>query len=163
MIIKFDESMVAFGAPNLPVPARVSCNDAFVSAGQPRWIDDKTWAWDFAADLPPGVACSVDLDDRLKSSAGHALTGPRHFAFQTGGPFVQRVEPYGGEIEEDQAFVLRLNGPATQASVQQDVWCESSGLGNRIPVKNVDAATRTELLKRFRLQKEAARVLTLQC
>ncbi|MEI6000597.1 alpha-2-macroglobulin [Paraburkholderia bengalensis] len=163
VVVKFDESMVAFGAPNLPAPARVSCNDASVSAGQPRWIDDKTWAWDFAADLPPGVACSVDLDDGLKSSAGHALTGPRHFAFQTGGPFVQRVEPYGGEIEEDQAFVLRLNGPATQASVQQNVWCESSGVGNRIPVKNVDAATRTELLKRFRLQKEAARVLTLQC
>ncbi|HWT34834.1 MAG TPA: MG2 domain-containing protein, partial [Paraburkholderia sp.] len=127
------------------------------------WIDDKTWAWDFSADLPPGVACSVDLNDGLKSSAGHALTGPRHYAFETGGPFVLNVQPYGGEIEENQAFVVRLNGPATDASVLQHVWCESSGLGNRIPVKNVDAATRTELLKRFRLQKEAARVLTLQC
>ncbi|BFG73640.1 MG2 domain-containing protein [Paraburkholderia terrae] len=163
VVVKFDESMVAFGAPDLPAPARIKCNDASASAGQPRWIDDKTWAWDFTADLPPGVACSVDLNDGLKSSAGQALTGPRHYAFETGGPFVQNVQPYGGEIEEDQAFVLRLNGPATDASVQQHVWCESSGLGNRIPVKNVDAATRTELLKRFRLQKEAARVLTLQC
>ncbi|MEM5287985.1 MG2 domain-containing protein [Paraburkholderia sabiae] len=163
VVVKFDESMVAFGAPDLPAPARIKCNDASASAGQARWIDDKTWAWDFNADLPPGVACSVDLNDGLKSSAGHALTGPRHYAFETGGPFVQNVQPYGGEIEENQAFVLRLNGPATDASVQQHVWCESSGLGNRIPVKNVDAATRTELLKRFRLQKEAARVLTLQC
>jgi uncharacterized protein YfaS (alpha-2-macroglobulin family) len=163
VVVKFDEPMVAFGAPDLPAPARIQCNDASVSAGQPRWINDKTWAWDFAADLPPGAACSVDLHDGLKSSAGHALTGPRHFAFETGGPFVQNVEPYGGEIEENQAFVVRLNGPATDASVRQNVWCESSGLGNRIPVKNVDAATRTELLKRFRLQKEAARVLTLQC
>ncbi|BCZ78003.1 alpha-2-macroglobulin [Paraburkholderia terrae] len=163
VVVKFDESMVAFGAPDLPAPARIKCNDASASAGQPRWIDDKTWAWDFTADLPPGVACSVDLNDGLKSSAGQALTGPRHYAFETGGPFVQNVQPYGGEIEEDQAFVLRLNGPATDASVQQHVWCESSGLGNRIPVKNVDATTRTELLKRFRLQKEAARVLTLQC
>ncbi|MFP3554644.1 MG2 domain-containing protein [Paraburkholderia sp. SIMBA_049] len=163
VVVKFDESMVAFGAPGLPAPARIKCNDASASAGQPRWIDDKTWAWDFTADLPPGVACSVDLNDGLKSLAGQALTGPRHYAFETGGPFVQNVQPYGGEIEEDQAFVLRLNGPATDASVQQHVWCESSGLGNRIPVKNVDATTRTELLKRFRLQKEAARVLTLQC
>ncbi|AUT61155.1 alpha-2-macroglobulin family protein [Paraburkholderia terrae] len=163
VVVKFDESMVAFGAPDLPAPARIKCNDASASAGQPRWIDDKTWAWDFTADLPPGVACSVDLNDGLKSSAGQALTGPRHYAFETGGPFVQNVQPYGGEIEEDQAFVVRLNGPATDASVQQHVWCESSGLGNRIPVKNVDATTRTELLKRFRLQKEAARVLTLQC
>ncbi|BDC38495.1 alpha-2-macroglobulin family protein [Paraburkholderia terrae] len=163
VVVKFDESMVAFGAPDLPAPARIKCNDASASAGQPRWIDDRTWAWDFTADLPPGVACSVDLNDGLKSSAGQALTGPRHYAFETGGPFVQNVQPYGGEIEEDQAFVVRLNGPATDASVQQHVWCESSGLGNRIPVKNVDATTRTELLKRFRLQKEAARVLTLQC
>jgi len=163
VVVKFDESMVAFGAPDLPAPARIKCNDASASAGQPRWIDDKTWAWDFTADLPPGVACSVDLNDGLKSSAGQALTGPRHYAFETGGPFVQNVQPYGGEIEEDQAFVLRLNGPATDASVQQHVWCESSGLGNRIPVKNVDATTRTELLKRFHMQKEAARVLTLQC
>ncbi|MGT2471144.1 alpha-2-macroglobulin family protein [Paraburkholderia terrae] len=163
VVVKFDESMVAFGAPDLPAPARIKCNDASASAGQPRWIDDKTWAWDFTADLPPGVACSVDLNDGLKSSAGQALTGPRHYAFETGGPFVQNVQPYGGEIEEDQAFVVRLNGPATDASVQQHVWCESSGLGNRIPVKNVDATTRTELLKRFRLQKEASRVLTLQC
>ncbi|WP_343656950.1 alpha-2-macroglobulin family protein [Paraburkholderia caribensis] len=163
VVVKFDESMVAFGAPDLPAPARIKCNDASASAGQPRWIDGKTWAWDFTADLPPGVACSVDLNDGLKSSAGQALTGPRHYTFETGGPFVQNVQPYGGEIEEDQAFVVRLNGPATDASVRQHVWCESSGLGNRIPVKNVDAATRTELLKRFRLQKEAARVLTLQC
>ncbi|MEX3934769.1 alpha-2-macroglobulin [Paraburkholderia phymatum] len=163
VVVKFDESMVPFGAPNLPAPARIKCSDASASAGQPRWIDDKTWAWDFAADLPPGVACSVDLNDGLKSSAGHALTGPRHYAFETGGPFVKSIEPYGGEIEEDQAFVVRLNGPATEASVSQNVWCESSGLGNRIPVRNVDAATRTALLKRFRLQKKAARVLTLQC
>ncbi|WP_245253691.1 Ig-like domain-containing alpha-2-macroglobulin family protein [Paraburkholderia sp. LEh10] len=163
VVVKFDEAMVPFGAPNLPAPARVKCGDAAASAGQPRWIDDKTWAWDFNADLPPGVACSVDLNDGLKSSAGNPLTGPRHYAFETGGPFVQSVEPYGGEIEENQIFIVRLNGQATDASVRQNVWCESSGLGNRIPVTDVDAATRTALLKRFRLQKEAARVLTLQC
>ncbi|WP_199541944.1 alpha-2-macroglobulin family protein [Paraburkholderia kururiensis] len=163
IVVKFDEAMVPFGAPDLAAPAGVKCNDASASAGQSRWIDERTWAWDFLADLPPGVACSVDLKDGLKSSAGNALTGPRHYAFQTGGPFVQDVEPSGDEIEEKQAFVLKLNGPATDASVKQHVWCESSGLGNRIPVTNVDAATRTALLKRFRLQKEAARVLTLQC
>ena len=93
VVVKFDESMVAFGAPDLPAPARIKCNDASASAGQPRWIDGKTWAWDFTADLPPGVACSVDLNDGLKSSAGQALTGPRHYTFETGGPFVQNVQP----------------------------------------------------------------------
>ncbi|WP_206957054.1 alpha-2-macroglobulin family protein [Trinickia acidisoli] len=163
VVVKFDAPMVAFGAPNLPAPAAIKCNDPSASAGQSRWIDDKTWAWDFAADLPPGVACAVDLKDGLKTSAGAVLTGPKHYAFQTGGPFVQRIEPYGGQIEENQAFLLYLNGPATDASVLEHIWCESSSLGNRIPVKDVDASTRKALLKNFDLQKEAARVLTLQC
>lgn len=163
VVVRFDESMVAFGAADLPAPASIKCNDPKASAGQSRWIDDKTWAWDFTDDLPPGVACSVDLNDGLKSSAGTALTGPKHYAFSTGGPFVQSIRPSGGQIEEDQAFVVRLNGQATDASVREHIWCESSALGNRIPVKNVDAATRTALLKRFDMQKQAARVLTLQC
>ncbi|NRO98702.1 alpha-2-macroglobulin [Paraburkholderia sp. NMBU_R16] len=163
VVVKFDEAMAAFGSPDAPAPARVKCNDASASAGHARWIDEKTWAWDFNADLPPGVSCTVDLSDGLKSAAGTAQKGPKHFTFETGGPFVKSIAPMGGEIEEDQAFVLRLNGPATADSVQRNVWCESSGLGNRIPIKNVDVATRAALLKRFGLQKEAAQVLTLQC
>jgi uncharacterized protein YfaS (alpha-2-macroglobulin family) len=163
VVVKFDQAMTAFGAANAAAPARVHCDNASASAGSGRWIDAKTWAWDFKADLPPGVRCSIDLNDALKSSAGDALTGPRRFAFETGGPFVQSVMPGGGEIEEDQAFIVRLNGPATDASVHEHIWCESSGLGNRIPVKAVDAPVRTALLARFRLQKDAARILTLQC
>ncbi|WP_144153754.1 Ig-like domain-containing alpha-2-macroglobulin family protein [Paraburkholderia sp. BCC1885] len=163
VVVKFDEAMVAFGSPTATAPAQVHCNDAAASSGQARWIDDKTWAWDFAADLPPGVSCTVDLNDGLKSSAGHAVTGPHRYAFQTGGPFVQEIRPDPGEIEENQAFLLQLNGPATDASVHQHIWCESSGLGNRIPVKNLDDTARAALLKHFHLQKDAARILTLQC
>ncbi|RDU97639.1 alpha-2-macroglobulin family protein [Trinickia dinghuensis] len=163
VVVKFDEPMVAFGTPNLPAPATVKCSDPSASTGQARWIDDKTWAWDFKSDLPPGMACSVDLKDGLKSAKGAALSGPTHYAFQTGGPFVKNIEPDGDKIDEHQAFVLQLNGPATDASVLANVWCESSALGNRIPVKDVDAATRKALLKHFDLQKEASNVLTLQC
>ncbi|MGN6230347.1 MAG: alpha-2-macroglobulin family protein [Trinickia sp.] len=163
VIVKFDEPMIAFGAPNLPAPATIKCNEPSATGGQSHWIDDKTWAWDFTSDLPPGVACSVDLKDGSKSAKGTALSGPKHYAFQTGGPFVESIEPDGDTIEERQAFVLHLNGAATDASVLANVWCESSALGNRIPVKEVDAATRKALLKHFDLLKDAARVLTLQC
>ncbi|MEW6341489.1 MAG: MG2 domain-containing protein [Pseudomonadota bacterium] len=163
VVVKFDEAMIAFGSAAAAAPAQVHCNDAAASGGQAHWIDDKTWAWDFTADLPPGLSCTVDLNDGLKSFAGHAITGPHRYAFQTGGPFVQNARPDDGEIEEDQAFVLQLNGPATDASVHDHVWCESSGLGNRIPVKKLDDTARAALLKHFHLQKDAARVLTLQC
>ncbi|MFC0576878.1 alpha-2-macroglobulin family protein [Paraburkholderia solisilvae] len=163
VVVKFDEAMVALGTANAAAPARVHCDNATASAGTARWIDAKTWAWDFNADLPPGMRCSIDLNDALKSVTGNTVSGPRHYAFETGGPFVQSVLPGSGEIEEDQAFIVRLNGPATDASVNEHIWCESSGLGNRIPVKTVDASVRTALLARFRLQKDAVRVLTLQC
>ncbi|SAK70004.1 Alpha-2-macroglobulin-like protein [Caballeronia catudaia] len=165
VVAKFDEPMIAFGSASAAAPAKVACSGASASAlaGSGRWIDQKTWAFDFEHDLPPGVRCALDLADGLKSVAGNALSGPRHFAFQTGGPFVTRIMPRYGDIEENQAFVLRLNGPATQASVLQHVWCESSALGNRIPVRTVDDPTRAALLKHFRLDKESDRVLTLAC
>lgn len=166
VVVKFDEAMVAFGAPDAKDPARVQCGNAAAGAGQGRWIDAKTWAYDFAADLPPDTQCSVNLVDGLKSQAGNAVLGGRRFAFSTGGPFPVSVRPYSGEgseIEEHQVFVLKLNGPATPASVREHVWCESGGLGNRIPVQSVDAPTRAALLKHFRLEKDSANVLTLAC
>ncbi|SAK74550.1 Alpha-2-macroglobulin-like protein [Caballeronia glebae] len=165
VVAKFDEPMIAFGNAAAAAPGKIVCSGASASAtaGSGRWIDAKTWAFDFERDLPPGVRCALDLPDSLKSTAGNALSGPRHFAFQTGGPFVTRIMPSYGDIEENQAFVLRLNGPATQASVLQHVWCESNALGNRIPVRVVDDATRAALLKHFSLEKESDRVLTLAC
>jgi uncharacterized protein YfaS (alpha-2-macroglobulin family) len=165
VVAKFDEPMIAFGNAAAAAPGKLACSGAPVSAtsGSGRWIDAKTWAFDFEHDLPPGVRCALDLSDSLKSVAGNALAGPRHFAFQTGGPFVTRVMPGYGDIEENQVFVLRLNGPATQASVLEHVWCESNALGNRIPVRAVDDPTRAALLKHFRLEKESDRVLTLAC
>jgi uncharacterized protein YfaS (alpha-2-macroglobulin family) len=162
VVVKFDEPMIAFGTPDARAPAQIHCSGGS-GTGSARWVDDKTWAWDFAADLTPGMRCTVDLDDSLKSTAGHALTGPHQFRFQTGGPFVTNVMPGGGEIEENQTFVMQLNGPATEASALRNVWCESTGLGNRIPVKTIDTADRTALLRHFRLEKDSARVLTLAC
>ncbi|WP_414694440.1 alpha-2-macroglobulin family protein [Paraburkholderia sp.] len=163
VVVKFDEAMVPFGSPGAAAPGRVQCSEASAGVGQGRWIDEKTWAWDFAADMPPGVRCAVNLNPGLQATSGHPVTGALRYAFQTGGPFVKRVRPDSGEVEENQAFVLELNGPATEASVREHIWCESSALGNRVPVKPLDPATRTALLKRFWLDKAAARVLTLSC
>ncbi len=162
VVAKFDEAMIAFGGPAAKAPAQVHCSGG-ASAGSGRWIDEKTWAFDFAQDLTPGMRCTIDLVDGLKSNAGNAVTGPRQFRFETGGPFVTSVEPSGDEIEENPIFVIRLNGPATEASALQNIWCESNGLGNRIPVKTIDASSRAALLKHFHLEKESASVLTLAC
>ncbi|MBE0630554.1 MAG: hypothetical protein IH603_13340, partial [Burkholderia vietnamiensis] len=86
-VVKFDEAMVPFGSASAPAPARMTCTDAAAARGQGHWLDDKTWVYDFENDLPPGVRCSLALNDTLRSVAGNALAGPRRFMFQTGGPF----------------------------------------------------------------------------
>lgn len=162
-VVKFDEAMVAFGSASAPDPARLACADPAAARGHGRWLDEKTWAYDFENDLPPGVRCTVALNDTLRSAAGHAVTGPRRFAFQTGGPFPVAVRPGAREIEERQVFVVKLNGPADERSALASIWCEAAGIGNRIPVAPADAPTRAALLDHFHWKKDAARVLTLAC
>ncbi|WP_321967223.1 alpha-2-macroglobulin family protein [Burkholderia cepacia] len=162
-VVKFDEPMVAFGSASAPNPARVTCNDSAAARGQGHWLDDKTWVYDFENDLPPGVRCSVALNDTLRSVAGNAASGPRRFTFQTGGPFPVNVRPGSREIEEHQVFVLKLNGPAEPRSALANIWCEAAGIGNRIPVTAADDDARNALLDHFGLKKDAARVLTLSC
>ncbi|AOJ04414.1 alpha-2-macroglobulin [Burkholderia mayonis] len=162
-VVKFDEAMVAFGSASAPDPARVACTDSAAGRGQGHWLDDKTWVYDFESDLPPGVRCTVSLNDALRSVAGHAVTGPRRFAFETGGPFPVSVRPGSREIEERQVFVIKLNGPADERSALANIWCEAAGIGNRIPVTLAEASTRAALLDHFRWKKDAARVLTLSC
>lgn len=164
--IKFDEAMVPTGDPAAPAPATVQCTGDAGSApgaGQGRWIDGATWAWDFTNDLPPGVRCTVGLRAGLKAVSGHAYSGPASYRFNTGGPFVADIRPDGGIVEEDQAFILRLTGAATPESVRSHVWCEASGIGERIPVRPVSAADRALLLKQLHLQKHADRTLIVAC
>ena len=65
------------------------------------------------------------------------------------------------------AFTLRLNGPATLASVQANVWCSVEGLGERVAIRLIDGKDRTALLKSQGLEAAAAKdplsIVTLAC
>ncbi|WP_186137164.1 Ig-like domain-containing alpha-2-macroglobulin family protein [Burkholderia gladioli] len=161
--LKFDEPMVAFGSPSLPAPARLQCDNPAAAKFDAVWNDDRTWLAQFQQALPAGTRCTLTLEDGLKSSAGHAVTGPRRFAFQTSGPYPVEIRPGRSEIEERQLFVLKLTGPATEDSLREHIWCEATGIGNRIPITFANAATRAQLLDHFHWNADAARVLTLGC
>lgn len=161
VVVSFSEGVVAFGEPRLPDPAAVSCQGPAPS-GSGRWLDDRRWAWDFRAALPPGVRCTVKARPDWKPASG-ALSGRTEFAFQTGGPAVTSAQPWGGEIEEEPYFLLRLSGAALEASVLANVRCEVEGIGERIPVRVIAGAERAALLKARRLEKRAETVLVLAC
>ena len=168
VVAKFDEAATAFGDPKAPAPLALSCSDADASRGSGRWTNGREWVFDFENDLPPGVRCSLQLKPGIKSAAGTELSGKASYQFNTGGPFVQSTRPYdGGSIDEEQYFVLQLNGPATLASLQANTWCTVQGLGERVPVRLIAGAERAALLKAQGLEtaaaKEPLRYASLAC
>jgi hypothetical protein len=168
IVAKFDQAAVNFGDPKAPAPLTVSCSDAQAGKGTGRWTDAKAWVYDFENDLPPGVRCTLTRIPTFKPSAGGELTGPERYQFNTGGPFVRSYMPGSySRIDEQQMFVLELNGAATLDSVRQNIWCAADGVGERIPVKLLDGDQRAGLLKAFgrdkAAEKDPLRFVALQC
>lgn len=166
--VKFDESAVSFGDPKAPAPVSLSCSDAQATQGSGRWISDRQWAFEFENDLPPGVSCTLQGITTFRSPKDQAISGKVSWKFNTGGPFVRNLRPGTYQrIDEEQYFVLQLNGPATLASVRDNVWCSVEGLGERVPVKLIEGKDREALLKSQNLDKAAEkdplRVVTLAC
>jgi uncharacterized protein YfaS (alpha-2-macroglobulin family) len=162
----FSEPMVKFGDPRLPAPLDVTCAPAAAQAGTARWVDDKTWVFDFAKDVPPGTRCSVAPHPGIKSLAGAAIAADAKFDFSTGGPAIVRAYPSPSgysKIEEEQVFALLLNGPATADSIQRFAYCEFAGVGERVPVRLITGPTRDAILKAVNLVAQQARSVTLQC
>ena len=167
VVVKFNESAIRFGDASASAPVTLSCSDAQATQGNGRWVSDREWVFEFQNDLPPGVRCGVQVKAGFQSPQGVELTASRH-QFNTGGPFVQRVRPgTSARIDEEQYFVLQLNGAATLASVQASVWCAVEGLGERVPVRLIEGSERAALLKSQYLDKPAAkdplRYVTLAC
>ena len=167
IVAKFDQAAVNFGDPKAPAPLTVSCSDAQAVKGTGRWTGEKQWVFDFETDLTPGVRCTATRVANFKAAAGAELTGPVSYQFNTGGPFVRNIRPGGGRIDEQQFFVLELNGAASTDTLLANVWCQADGIGERIPVKALSAADRAALLESMGATERAARdplrFAALQC
>jgi len=168
VVVKFDEAAVNFGDPKAPAPLSLSCSDAQATKGSGRWISEREWAFEFERDLPPGVACTLSIKPGLKSAKGQDITSAGSYKFNSGGPFVQNIQPYeGNRIDEEQFFTLQLNGAATLTSVQANIWCAVEGLGERVAVRLIEGKERAALLKAQGLEKVADKaplsIVTLAC
>ena len=67
---RFSEPMVSFGDPQLADPFDIRCAEK----GSGRWVDARTWSYDFERNLPGGVACRFALKAGVKTLAGTAVT-----------------------------------------------------------------------------------------
>ncbi|MDO5103776.1 MAG: MG2 domain-containing protein [Lautropia sp.] len=153
VMIRFDEAATRLGDPTAPAPVRVLCDPANYQAGTGHWTNEREWVHEFAKPLPSGVRCRLEAAPDFHAPSGKTLgeLGTHHF--NTGGPRVSFIRPYAGmAIEEEQAFVLQLSSPASLNSLRQHLWCQSTSLGERIPVRLLAGDEREQVLKAAGLQ-----------
>jgi alpha-2-macroglobulin len=142
---RFSAPMVPFGdLRDVAQPFVIDCPEP----GNPRWVDDRNWIYDFDRDLPAGVYCTFTVRDGIRSLAENDVTGRRHFSFSTGGPAILNSNPPQGiTISEDQVFVLGLDAEPDRQSVLDNVYFAVEGIASRIAVRILTGPERESILK----------------
>jgi len=143
--VRFSAQMVAFGDLRVADPFTVDCPQE----GKGRWIDGSNWSYDFVRDLPGGVVCRFVLKDGIKDLEGRELAGQRSYGFHTGGPAVLESVPRDGSnsIDEQQIFILGLDGLANDSSITQHAWCRAQGVNEKIGLRLLKGAEREQILE----------------
>jgi uncharacterized protein YfaS (alpha-2-macroglobulin family) len=139
---RFSAQIVPFGDPRLVEPFDVGCPEKGVG----RWADGRNWVYDFARDLPAGVVCTFTVKPGLKTLGGEPVDAAK-FEFTTGGPAIKRSTPYEGSgVDEEQVFILALDAPATDGSIEAHAYCAVEGIGERIGVRLLGGDEKARIL-----------------
>jgi len=144
VVVRFSSPMVALGDPRLEAPMNVQCP----AAGKGRWADGRNWVYDFDADLPAGLRCVFTPRLGLSALNGRRLADSRSYSFDTGGPTIEASLPQDGweELDAIQAFILKLDAPATESSILGHAYCLVDGVSEKIPVRVFSGAERQAVL-----------------
>jgi uncharacterized protein YfaS (alpha-2-macroglobulin family) len=128
--LRFSEPMAPLGRGAAPIG--MACD----VKGEGRWVDPETFVWEFAKPLPGGITCTAELKEGLQTLAGRKVIGTRSFTIDSGGPYPRAVLPRDSwdGIEEEQTFIVAVNGPVDRASIARGAYCAVEGIGERIPV-----------------------------
>lgn len=141
---RFSAPMVPQGRGHAPGPFLVECG----VPGNGDWVDERTWTYNLQGNLKAGQTCRFTPRPGLTTLAGEPVRAAPEYAFSTAGPRAVWLLPEAGsQVDEDQVFLLRLNGDARPESVLAHARCEVQGIHEQIPVKRIVGAARHKLLK----------------
>ena len=159
--VVFDSDMVPLGKPDAPAPFIANCGKL---KGKGRWSDARSWVYQLERPLQPGERCVFSLSNGLQSAEGKAQTaGEANYQFFAAAPWPRSLTPgVGQSISEDQAFIIETSGAVRRDSVERNVWCEADGVGQRIPVRVLAEAQRSEILTALR-RPARPELLVLSC
>lgn len=130
---RFSESMIRLGQPRYSNPFTITCP----VPGKGRWVDTRNWVYDFARDLPSGIACEFRLVKDLHGVSGKMVSSYPIYRFNSGGPAVFASRPYDGEsaIDENQTFLLQFDGENDVKSLPLNSYCLVEGIKEKIPLR----------------------------
>lgn len=152
VLVKFSHEMVPMGDPKATAPVEVSCKvggetKAGNYPGSGRWVDSKVYSYDFNKPLPTGVRCQVVVKT-TSTLAGATLKHSGLYEFSTGGPTILRYTPQYGHIEPGQYFVFEFDSPMDKASIESQVYFESSkSIASQIKSRVILGAEREQVLR----------------
>ena len=140
--VRFSEALVALGDPGRLDPFSVDCE----VPGNGRWIDERTWVYDFDYDVPGAVRCRFKRRNDLRTLAGEPVHTPPEYTFHSGGPAIVHREPFGERADERQVFLLALDAVADPDSIRKHVRCRIAGSEATRPIDLVQGSERSRIL-----------------
>jgi len=144
---RFSAPMAPLGRGGAPAPFQVECG----VPGSGHWEDERTWVYDLERVPQAGVPCRFIPRADLATLTGEQVEHAPEYGFSIAGPRVQWSLPFTSQVvDEDQAFVLFLNGQAQPESVLANVRCEIQGIHEQVPAKRVSGGERARLLAQIK-------------
>ncbi len=154
---RFSDDMVRVGDKDVRNPFVVS--DSCRGYGRGRWLDTKTWIYDFSVNIPVGVSCGFSLVSGLKSVQGKPLKAFPTYHFKVGDVtfgydrsvtkgvrIIDSWPRHQNDIVDDQVFLLKLDKTTDIRSLPQNVYCLASDSPEKLYVKFLTAAETTAWL-----------------
>ncbi|HNI90860.1 MAG TPA: MG2 domain-containing protein, partial [Leptospiraceae bacterium] len=143
--VSFSSQMVPFGNPRVKTDQfEINCP----IEGKARWIDEKTFVYEFANNLEAGIQCKFQLKPEVKTLSGKDISGNKTFSFSTGGPAILYTNPYeGNNIDEDQIFILTLDADVKESSLENKLAFEIEGVKDRVAAQVIKPSDAQEILK----------------
>lgn len=144
---QFDDDMIPFGDLTDSVkPFSINCP----VMGKARWADTKNWMYDFETELPAGTRCVFKLKANLKTFSGKSVYGKREWILNTGGASIFQTRPYENSsyVQEDQAFILVLDGEIRESSVLKNAYFKVDGLEEKIALDIVQSDLAKKIIEK---------------
>ena len=148
---RFSAPMTALGQSNAPAPFKVECG----VTGSGHWADERTWVYDLDALPQAGAGCRFKLKPGMTTLTGEKIDAAAEYTFSVAGPRILSSLPSpGSTLDEDQVFVLLLNGAAEAASLVASTHCEAQGIHEQIPAVRLAGSERNRILRQLKDQLE---------